>query len=345
MRLKDVRTSRELRDFMTTPTEALVEFLSGLEGDVLVLGAAGKMGPELVETVVRADRLAGTVRRVHAASRFSAPSGGVLDRFGELAVEVHQGDMTERSFLAGLPSAPNVVFMAGFKFGSSGDWRRAFHLNCIMPYLVGERFPEARIVVFSSGNPYPPSPPGEGGSTEQAELRPQGVYGWSIVARESAFATTAARAAGQRLAFFRLMYAQHLAYGVLVDLATMVRDGEPISLATPAVNLVSQRDAIDVALRALGHCRREPFVLNCAGPIIGVRDIAERLGRHMGKPPVVLEDEGDVATLADDTLCTRLLGPYRDAPDEMIEGVAAWVAAGGESWAKPTLFGRVKRLY
>jgi len=165
------------------------------------------------------------------------------------------------------------------------------------------------------------------------------------VARESAFATAAEGAPGQALCFFRLMYAQHLAYGVLVDLARMVWAGEPVSLAMPAVNLVSQRDAIDVSLRALGLCGRPPVVLNCAGPAVKVREIVEKLAAHMGRQPRFAGREGETVALCNDRLAVRTFGPYRDGPDEMIEAVARWVMRGGENWGKPTLFGRVKHEY
>ena len=345
MRITEVQTDEQLREFMTTPTDGMVEFARRLEGDFMVLGVGGKMGSELVQTLVRADRQAGVRRTVHAASRFSDPSDDAEPVLRAMGVVIHKGDLSDRAFLRSLPYAPSIVYMAGIKFGSSRDWRLTFHMNCIMPYLVGERFSRARIVAYSSGNPYPQSPLDSTGPTEDGALAPQGVYGWSIVARESAFATAAERAPGQTLCFFRLMYAQHLAYGVLVDLARMVWAGEPVSLAMPAVNLVSQRDAIDVSLRALGLCGRPPVVLNCAGPAVMVREIVEKLAAHMDKQPLFADREGETAALCDDGLAVRSFGPYRDTADEMIEAAARWAMRGGENWGKPTLFGRVRREY
>jgi hypothetical protein len=345
MRMNEVATEQQLREFMATPTDGLVEFARGLEGDFVALGVGGKVGPELVETLVRADRLAGVHRTVHAASRFSDPSDGAERALRGLGVVIHKGDLSDRAFLDGLPDAPNIVYMAGVKFGSSRDWRLTFHMNCIMPYLVGERFGRSRIVAYSSGNPYPHSAAGSAGPAEDAPLAPHGVYAWSIVAREAAFQTTAARSPGQEVCLFRLQYAQHLAYGVLIDLARMVQAGEPVSLAMPAVNLVSQRDAIDVSLRALGLCANPPSVLNCAGPALRVREVVEKLAACLGRQPRFAEGEGETAALCDDALAVRTFGPYRDAPEEMIEAAARWVAAGGAYWGKPTLFGRVRHEY
>lgn len=343
MRIAHVQTGEQLRDFMTTPTDGLVEFMRTLSGDLLVLGAGGKMGPDLLETIVRADRSAGVSRNLIAASRFSDPAARA--RLAELGVEVRAGDLVERSFLEGLPDARHVIYMAGVKFGTSEDWRQAFHLNCILPYLVGERFRDARILVFSSGNPYPGTRPEQGGCKESDELCPQGVYGWTIAARECAFATTALASPSQKLCFFRLAYAQHLGYGVLVDLAKMVWAGEPVSLQMPAVNLVSQRDAVDAAVRALAHCTNPAFVLNCSGPIARVRHIVEGMAALMGREPNVAGPEAETASLANDELCVATFGAYRDGVEEMMEAAARWVMRGGESWGKPTMFGRAPGTY
>lgn len=345
LRMSEVRTSEQLWDFMTTPTDGLVEFASELDGEVMVMGAAGKMGVELAGTLIRADREAGVSRTVHAASRFSDPTSNARRTLDRLGAVVHRGDFTEPEFLQELPDVPNIVFMAGMKFGTSRDWRLAFHLNCIMPYLVGERFADSRIVAYSSANPYPHTPVESGGCTEDDALSPQGVYGWGIVARESALATTARRHADQRTCLFRLCYAQHLGYGVLVDLARMVRDEEPVSLSMPAVNLISQRDAIDVSLRALGHCQNPPFVLNCCGPVVRVRRIVEKLADAMNRRPRFADDEAETALIADDSRAVELFGPFRDTPDEMTEAAARWVVRGGEYWDTPTLFGKVSHQY
>lgn len=345
MKITEIANADELREFMTTPTKGLVEMLRRLEGDVLVLGGAGKVGPELVETMTRANREAGAKRTFYVADLFPEGSPVTPEQVGQLGTEVMRGDLTDRAFLQSLPDAPHVIFMVGLKFGSSKDWRAAFHINAILPYLAGERFTRSNIVAFTSANPYPHTPIEQGGSREADELGPQGVYGWGIVARESALATTQLKNPEQEVAFYRLAYAQHLGYGVLVDLARMVMHGETISLAMPAVNLISQRDAIDAAIRLLQHCDSPAFVLNVAGPAVRVREICEKLGSYIGKDPIFADDEGDTALLANDELCRRLFGEYRDGVDDVIEAAAKWVMAGGEYWDKPTLFGRVKHEY
>ena len=345
MKITDVADVAQLHQFMTTPTEGLVRMMKDLPGDIMVLGGGGKVGPELVETVVRANNDARTERTIHVADLFPEAATASERLVRDLGCNVIKGDLTDRAFLASLPDAPLIIFMVGLKFGSSKDWRAAFHINAILPYLVGERFTSSSIVAFTSANPYPHTPIEQGGSRESDELGPQGVYGWGIVARESALATTQLKNPQQKVAIYRLAYAQHLGYGVLVDLARMVAGGETISLGMPAVNLISQRDAIDASIRLLGHCANPAFVLNVAGPATPVREICRKLAGHIGKEPIFANDENDTALLANDELCRSLFGDYRDSVDDMIEAAAKWAMAGGEYWEKPTLFGRVKHVY
>ena len=345
MNFCDVSTSEDLRRFMTEPSERLVQFMASLDGAVIVLGAGGKMGPELVEMMVRADREAGVHRPITAASTFRGRGRETAAALEELGATVCQGDLCDASFLVNLPEAPNVIYMAGMKFGSSSDWAQSFHMNCIMPYEVAGRYVDSRIVVFSSANPYAPRRPADGGSTEQDTLKPEGIYGWCIAARESAFTITARRFPNQRSCFFRLVYAQHLAYGVLADLAGLIWREEPVSLRVPAVNLVSQRDANDVAIRSLGRCANPPFVLNVAGPMVGVRDIADKLAQRMGKAVRFEGEASDTAVMADDGLCLESFGAYRDTIDQMVDAAARWVEQGGENWGKPTMFDRADAGY
>lgn len=343
MHITEVETAAEARAFMTAPTPELVECVDRLDGDFLVLGAGGKMGPDLVETLIRALRQSEREPRVAAASRFSDPD--VKRRLQDCGADIYAGDLRDRSFLDELPDCKNVVFMPGLKFGSSADWVESFHQNSILPYLVGERYADSRIVVFSSGNPYPHTPVDAGGSTEKDDLEPQGIYGWTVVSRECSFRVTADRHDEQAICLYRLFYSQHLFYGVLVDLARMVKHGERISLAMPAVNLISQRDAIDVALRSLEYCDNPPLVLNVAGEAVRVRHIAERFGDIIGCSPHLVGPEPDEALLGNDERCRQEFGDYRDTPDEMIQAVGQWVKEGKKTWDEPTLFGRVDHRY
>jgi nucleoside-diphosphate-sugar epimerase len=345
MRFSEIKTSSQLWEFMTMPSERLIESIRRLDGPVMILGGSGKMGKELVGLIRRADKKSGIRRDISVASTFSDPSGEDLLLFESLNVHCFRGDLSDEKFLASLPDAPNVVYMMGFKFGSSSDWQRSFHLNSIIPYLVGKKYEKSKIVVFSSGNPYPHTPKNGNGCTEDSPLSPAGIYGWSIVARESSYRITARQCADQEIAFYRLMYAQHLKYGVLIDLARMVWNGEQISLAMPAVNLVSQRDANEIAIRTFDYCSNDPWTINVAGPVWQVREIVERLEKFLGKKAILLPDESELALLADDSKCINTFGSYLDDVEDMIKGAAWWVKNGGNYWNKPTRFGHADHKY
>lgn len=344
----DVNTSEELRNFMTEPTDDVVKLMRRLEGAIMGLAASGKIGAELVETLVRADEKAGVRgRRIMVASNFSNKRGQTIkDRFENvLGVDVYYGDLTDEAFIDRLPDASNVFYMLGFKFGSSTDPAKATLINCIVPGRVAMKYNRSKIVNFSSGNPYPHTRAEGGGSLESDVLDPKGVYGWGIVCRETAFNVSAHGHSDQRVCHYRLMYSQHLSYGVLVDLAKMIRDGEEISLEMPHVNLISQRDAIDRAIRALDLCTNPPAVLNVAGPIVSVRRIATKMGSYMNRTPKFFGESPDTALIANDGFCVKRFGPYRDSVDEMIQAAANWVMKSGEDWELPTLFAKVGHAY
>ena len=329
---------------MTTPSEGLVQSLAKLgTDDMMILGGSGKMGKELVGLVQNSDRSNGNSRSIMVASTFSnAEDQRDLE---ELGVTCHKGDLSDEKFLNSLPEAPYVVYMMGFKFGSSGDWRRSFQMNSVVPYLVGQKYCNSSIVVFSSANPYPHTSRHGSGAKETDALSPVGIYGWSIVARESSFHTTALQNPNQKISIYRLMYAQHLQYGVLVDLARMINNDEPISLDMPAVNLISQRDANEVALKSFEKCNKEGWIVNAAGPVWPVRTIVRLLSEYLGKEPSLIGTEAEEALLADDSLARSTFGAYQDTSQEMIKAAAIWVGNGGDYWNKPTQFGRVKHDY
>jgi nucleoside-diphosphate-sugar epimerase len=343
--IAEVTNSRQLREFMSTPTAGVIDCARNVGGDILILGGSGKMGPELTEMIVRADAVAGIKRTIFVASSFSNPRERTAELFAEIGVRVFKGEMTDTDFLGSLPDAENVIYMPGFKFGSADNWVKAVQVNCILPYQVGEKFRNSRIVVFSSANPYAFTTLESGGSREGDVLDPQGIYGWSIVARESAFAITAKRNPGQSSCYYRLAYAQHLAYGVLVDLAKYILEGKEVSVSVPYVNLVSQRDANDRAIRALEICSNPPSILNVSGPIVAVRDIAEKLGKMLGKPPLLIGEEPELSLMVNDELCVGRFGRYRDSIEDLMTAAVNWVRNNGEYWGKPTKFGEAKRRY
>jgi nucleoside-diphosphate-sugar epimerase len=325
-----------LEEQLSQPTPALVDSLRALPGDLLVLGAGGKMGPSLTRLAHRGWKQAGSPRRVIAVARFSA--AGIREALERDGIETIGCDLLDREQLARLPDAPNLIYMVGQKFGTTGNEARTWVLNAYVPALVAERFPEARIVAFSTGNVYPLAPTQSPGPAETDPTGPIGEYAESALARERVLEFFSRRN-HTPMAFLRLNYAIEPRYGVLRDIADRVWSGEPVELSTGMVNVIWQRDANAVALRALGHCAVPPLVLNVTGrPASSVRWLAERFGSRWGKTPRFQGREGATALLSDSTRMEALFGPLEVGIETMIAAVADWVERGGRSLGKPTHF-------
>jgi len=325
-----------LEELLSRPTAAVVESMGSLVGDLMLLGAGGKMGPSLARLARRASDQAGIRRRVIAVSRFSAAGlEGALEADG---IETIPCDLFDPGRLAQLPDAPNVVYMAGQKFGTTGEEARTWAVNAYLPGAVAERFRRSKIVAFSTGNVYPLWPIGGNGPAERDATGPIGEYARSALARERVLEFFALRNRTP-MAFLRLNYAIEPRYGVLRDIADQVRAGRPVDLGMGKVNLIWQRDANAVALRALARCAIPPLVLNVTGrPAHAVRWIAMEFGRRFGAKAEFSGAEADTALLSDASRCEAMFGPPETGIAEMIDRVAEWVEQGGRSLGKPTHF-------
>lgn len=331
-----IRTVPELEAFLARPSDRLVEDLRGLDGDIVLLGAGGKMGPSLAMLARNALDAAGKTSAVIAVSRFSDQAAE--SRLHDAGIETIRADLMDEAQLRDLPDAANVMYMVAMKFGTSGQEHRTWAMNAYLPGRVGERYAGARIVAFSSGNVYPLTPLVSTGPTEDDPVGPLGEYAQSVLGRERIFEHAADRH-GTKVALLRLNYAIDLRYGVLLDLATAVRDGEPIDLSMGHVNVVWQGYANEVALRSFALCSAPPTVLNLTGPeIVSVRRVARRLGERLGRAPVFEGEEQSTALLNDASRCHARFGYPDVALNEMIDLVADWVAQGGEVHGKPTKF-------
>lgn len=325
-----------LDDLLSHPTEALVQAMETVRGDLVILGAGGKMGPSLARLTRRATRARGVRRRIVAVSRFA--NAAVRDELERHDVETRACDLLDRAVWPDLPDAPLVVFMAGRKFGTADGEERTWATNAYLPSLAAERYPESRIVAFSTGNVYPLTAIAAGGSREDDPAEPIGEYAQSALARERLL-TFFANRNGTPMALLRLNYAVEPRYGVLRDVADRVWRREPISLAMGHVNVIWQRDANAVALRAFAHCATPPFVLNVTGPeTISVRRLAQRFGEQFEIDPVFEGEEAATALLSNASRCASLFGPPEVTLDDMIVRTADWVRAGGASLGRPTHF-------
>jgi len=310
--------------------------MGALTGDLLVLGVSGKMGPSLARLAQRASAESGVARRIIGVARFSAP--GVREALERSGIETVAADLLDRDALAGLPDVPNIVYMAGQKFGTSGDQPRTWATNVLAASLAAERFTGSRIVAFSTGNVYPLTPVASGGPREADPVGPVGEYAQSALGRERVLEFWSRRH-GTRVAILRLNYAIEPRYGVLRDLADQVLRGEPIDLAMGHVNVIWQRDANAIALRALAHAASPPLVLNVTGPAaVAIRDLAARFGKSLGVAPRLAGAERDTALLSNAARCAELFGPPPTSLDAMVASVADWVRQGGAGLGKPTRF-------
>ena len=333
-----VEGEEQLEELLSRPRAADVAFMAGLLGDVVVLGAGGKMGPSLARLVRRATDAAGLSRRVAAVSRFSSPE--VAQELEADGIDAIACDLMDPAAVDGLPMFENVLFLAGMKFGASARPDLTWALNTIVPAHVARRFARSRIVVFSTGNVYPLVPPAQGGCSESDPTGPVGEYAQSCLGRERVFEHFS-REQGTQALLFRLFYAVDLRYGVLVDVARKVLAGEPVDLRVGHANVIWQGDANSYALRSLGQCASPPLALNVTGPeAIRIRDVAEAYGRRFGRAPVFAGSEGPGALLGNTSLCRSLLGEPGVSFDRLFEWVAHWVERGGRSLGKPTKFER-----
>lgn len=324
-----ITTAADLERELARPSDADVACLRRLEGDILILGAAGKMGPSLARLCRNATDAAGKPRRIIAVSRTVTPEPGI---------EAIQCDLLQRDQVARLPEIPNVLYLAGRKFGSSGSPELTWAMNAVVPAIVAERFCASRMVVFSTGNVYPFRELLAGGSVETDAPAPVGEYAQSCLGRERVFEHYS-RQNGLRCLFYRLNYAVDLRYGVLVDIARKVYSGEPVELGVPGFNVIWQRDANSYALRSLELCAVPPKILNVTGPeILRVRDVAEWFAKRFARVVRFTGAEGKTALLSNASRCFELLGQPEVRAPRLMEMVADWIEAGGASLNKPTHF-------
>jgi nucleoside-diphosphate-sugar epimerase len=322
----------ELDELLCRPSQALIDDLGKVDGDIMILGVAGKMGPTLAGLAKAA--LPG--RRVIGVARFSDPNAKAwLEARG---IQTLNCDLLDEAAIRTLPKAPNIVFMAGRKFGAEGDLSLTWAMNAHVPALVAQAFPGSRIVAFSTGCVYPFVPVDGRGADETLAPDPPGEYAQSCVGRERMFEYFSRKfATPGRL--FRLNYAIDMRYGVLHDIATRIVQNKPIDVSLGHVNFIWQGDAAAQALRCLAYCDTPTSPINVSGAeILSVRDLAAELGARLGRDPVIVGTEAPTAWLSDTTQAVKLFGlPVVDTR-QLIAWTADWVARAMPSLGKPTKY-------
>jgi nucleoside-diphosphate-sugar epimerase len=321
-----------LDDLLCRPSQPLIDDLGKVDGDIMILGVAGKMGPTLAGLA----KAALPDRRIIGVARFSDPS--VKDWLQGRDIETINCDLLDEAALRGLPPVPNIVFMAGRKFGAEGDLSLTWAMNAHVPALVAQAFPRARIVAFSTGCVYPFVPVDGKGADESVAPNPPGEYAQSCVGRERMFEYFSRKySTPGRL--FRLNYAIDMRYGVLHDIASKILTGTPIDVSLGHVNFIWQGDAASQALRCLAHCDTPTSPINVSGhEILAVRDLAAKLGALLKRDPVIVGTEQPTAWLTDTSQAVKLFGlPIVDT-ERLIVWTADWVARSMPSLGKPTKY-------
>jgi hypothetical protein len=321
-----------LDELLCRPSQPLIDDLAKVDGDIMVLGVAGKMGPTLAGLA----KAAAPGRRIVGVARFSVP--GVKSWLDVRGIETINCDLLDEAAIKALPKTPNIVFMAGRKFGAEGDLSLTWAMNSHVPALVAQAFADSRIVAFSTGCVYPFVEVDGKGADENVAPNPPGEYAQSCVGRERMFEYFSRKfSTPGRL--FRLNYAIDMRYGVLYDIASKVFSGTPIDVSLGHINFIWQGDASSQALRCLAHCDTPTSPINVSGhEILAVRDLAAKFGARLGRKPVIVGTEQPTAWLTNTSQAVKLFGlPVVDT-DRLIGWTADWVTREMPSLGKPTKY-------
>ncbi|MCB0684887.1 MAG: NAD(P)-dependent oxidoreductase [Saprospiraceae bacterium] len=331
-----IQDEEQLDRMLSVPSEALIMDLKKLEGDFMILGAAGKMGPSLTTLLINGLKSAGSSAKVFAVSRFSnSTNRQYLEDHG---VNTIAGDLLDPSFLNKLPQAENVIYLAGQKFGTSGNQAYTWAMNTWLPGLVCQKFSKSNIVAFSTGNIYPLMPTDSRGATESTQPGPIGEYAQSCLGRERIFEYFSLEYHTPVL-IYRLNYALDLRYGVLNDIGQKVWNQKPIDLTMGHVNVIWQGDANEYAIRSLLHCTAPANHLNITGPeVLPVEELAKQIGIRLDKTPTFTGSPQPTALLNDAAKSFDLFGPPKVSIEQMLDWTAQWIREGGKLLNKPTHF-------
>jgi len=323
-------------ELLSRPTPGLLESLQRIDGDIMILGVGGKMGPTLAQMARRALDQLGRKDKVIGVARFSNPSAE--QSLNAVGVETIKCDLLDRDAVKQLPDAANVIFMAGQKFGTSSGPELTWAMNTLVPANCAEKYASSRIVAFSTGCVYPLNPIAHGGAREDTPLSPPGDYANSCVGRERIF-TYYSKKNNTPVALFRLNYAIDFRYGVLLDVAQKIYNGEPLDVTMGHANVIWQGDANAQAIQCLEHAAVPAFAINVTGPeTISMRALGQRFAEIFGREATITGEEAPTAWLSNASLAQRLFGYPTVSLDQMILWVAQWVQQGGHTLGKPTHF-------
>ncbi len=333
---KTIANTEELEELISRPDESLIGLMKELDGDFIFLGIAGKMGPSMAEMAIRATKEAGVKRNFYGVSRFSNPEG--QEKLEKVGVKTIKGDLLNEEFLKTLPKVKNVIFLAGMKFGAENNLSLTWAMNTYLPALVAKHFPESRIVALSTGTVYPLVPVKSGGSLENDKSGAMGEYAQSCLGRERMFEYGSYKN-NTPVALIRLNYSVEMRYGVIVDIATKVKNNIPIDLSMGYFNAIWQADANNMILLSLKQVASPAEIINITGEdIIPVRYVAEKIGILMNRKVQFTGKEEETALLNNASKAFKLFGKPKIGVDQIIECTADWILKDKELLGKPTKF-------
>jgi nucleoside-diphosphate-sugar epimerase len=325
------------------PSDDLVADISKMDGDIIILGVGGKMGPGLARAAKQAVDKAGINKKIIGVARFTEP--GLEEQLHKEGIETYKVDLLNDDELQILPEVKNVIYMAGMKFGTSGNESFTWAMNAYLPGRVAEKYKNSRIVVFSTGNVYPLVPVTGQGATEELAPEPIGEYGQSCLGRERMFQYFAAKN-NTPVLIYRLNYANDVTYGVLLEVAKSVKEKKPIDLTMGTASVIWQGDANEIAIRCLNHCSVPAKILNVTGPeTVSFRWLAEQFGKMLGVTPVFINEEQSTSFLSNAAECFRLFGYPKVTLKQMTEIVLEWLNQGGKILNKETHYSERKGKY
>ena len=331
-----INSEEQLDEVMSCGSPDLIRMMKEITGDIIILGIAGKIGVQLARAAVNAIANAGASNRVIGVSRFSDQKA--RKKLDQLGINTIKCDLIDRDLVGKLPKAPNVIFMAGKKFGTGGSEDLTWAMNTVVPVNVAYHFKASKIVAFSTGNVYDMAPVCGAMPTEDDVTNPRGEYAQSALGRERVFGYFS-NLNKTPVCIIRLNYAIDLRYGVLRDIGNRVYAGRPLDLSTGHVNVIWQGDVINQSLLCLAHCRSPANIINMTGPeTASVRYIAKQFARLFNKEVTFINEESPTAFLNNASKAARLFG-YPSVPLlQMIEWIGHWIEVDGPSLDKPTHF-------
>jgi len=331
-----IESEEQLEELLSRPDARTIEMFSRLDGDLIFLGVSGKIGQSLAYMAKRACDQAGIKKRIIGVAKFdNKETQQKIEKYG---IKTIRGDMLDTEFTKSLPHVRNVIFLAGMKFGSTGNLAMTWAVNSYLPTIIADHFRKSRIAAFSTGCVYPLVPVESGGSVETDLPEAIGEYAQSCLGRERMFEYGSIRNKTETV-LIRLNYAVEMRYGVLVDIALKIKNNQPVDLSMGYFNVIWQGDLNNIVLLSLEQVSSPANILNITGPeILTVREVAEKFGKLFKNKPDFINKEANTALLNNSAKAFKIFGKPAMPIDQVILWISWWLKEEKDLLGKPTHF-------